>query len=117
LLHNNQPDRVKSPWPESQKGSGGGFLHKEINGFVGDRPDYEYFSERSAMRDCDEPGIAFAQDFRFGVKCNDRVTMEIFAGDEGFFFEWKDFLTVTRLLQYRVLDEKPKVAELLSVFQ
>jgi hypothetical protein len=46
-------------------------------GFVGDRPDYKYFGERSAMRECDEPGIAFAQDFRFGIKCNDRVTMEV----------------------------------------
>ena len=46
-------------------------------GFVGDRPDYEYSGERSAIHDCDEPGIAFAQDFRFGIKCNDRVTMEI----------------------------------------
>ena len=46
-------------------------------GLVGDRPGYEYFGERSAMRDCDEPGIAFAQDFRCGIKCNDRVTMEI----------------------------------------
>ena len=46
-------------------------------GFVGDRPDYEYFGERSAMRDYDEPGVAFAQDFRFGIKCNDRVTMEM----------------------------------------
>ncbi len=45
-------------------------------GFVGDRPIYEFFGERSAMRGCEEPGIAFAQDFRFGVKCNDRVTME-----------------------------------------
>jgi len=45
-------------------------------GFVGDRPDYEYFGERSAARDCDEPGIFAAQDFRFGIKCNDRVTME-----------------------------------------
>ena len=45
-------------------------------GFVGDRPNYEYFGERSAMRGCDEPGIALAQDFRFGVKCNDRLTME-----------------------------------------
>jgi hypothetical protein len=44
---------------------------------VGDRPCYEYFGERSAMRDCNEPGIAFAQDFRFGIKCDDRVTMEI----------------------------------------
>ena len=46
-------------------------------GFVGDRPDYEYFGELSAMSECDEPGIAFAQDFPFGIKCNDRVTMEI----------------------------------------
>lgn len=45
-------------------------------GFVGDRPSYEYFGERSAMRECDEPGVAFAQDFRFGIKCNDRVTMD-----------------------------------------
>ncbi len=45
-------------------------------GFAGDRPDYEFFGERSAMRGCDEPGIAFAQDFRFGIKCNDRVNME-----------------------------------------
>ena len=46
-------------------------------GFVGDRPDYKYFGERSAVRECDEPGVAFAQDFRFGIKCNDRVTMEV----------------------------------------
>jgi hypothetical protein len=42
---------------------------------------------------------------------------EIFAGDEGFVSEWKDFLTVTRLLQYRVLVENPKVAELLTALQ
>lgn len=46
-------------------------------GFVGDRPKYEYFGERSAMRECDEPGIAYAQDFRYGIKSSDRVTMEI----------------------------------------
>lgn len=45
-------------------------------GLVGNRPDYEFFGERSAARDCHEPGIAFAQDFRFGVKCNDNVAME-----------------------------------------
>lgn len=33
-------------------------------GFVDNRPDYKYFGERSAMRGCDEPGIAFVQDFR-----------------------------------------------------
>jgi Zn-finger nucleic acid-binding protein len=42
---------------------------------------------------------------------------EIFVGDEGFASDWKDFLTVTRLLQYRVLAENPKVAELLSALQ
>ena len=42
---------------------------------------------------------------------------EIFAGDEGFVSEWKDFLSVTRLLQYRVLVENPKVAELLIALQ
>jgi hypothetical protein len=46
-------------------------------GFVGERPAYKYFGERSAMRACDEPGVAFAQDFRFGIKCSDQVTMEV----------------------------------------
>lgn len=45
--------------------------------FVGDRPKYEYFGERSAMRECDEPGVAYVQDFRYGIKCDDRITMEI----------------------------------------
>ena len=42
---------------------------------------------------------------------------EIFLGDEGFASEWKDFLTVTRLLQYRLHAENPKVAELLIALQ
>jgi hypothetical protein len=42
---------------------------------------------------------------------------EILIGDEGFVSEWKDFLTVARLLQYRVLVENPKVAELLTALQ
>ena len=46
-----------------------------------------------------------------------REAKEIFAGDEGFVSEWKDFLAVTRLLQYRVLVENPKVAELLVALQ
>ena len=45
-------------------------------GFVGDRPNYEYFGERSAARDCDEPDVAFAQDYHFGVKHKSHVTME-----------------------------------------
>lgn len=42
---------------------------------------------------------------------------EVVAGDEGFVSEWKDFLTVTRLLQYRVLAEHPRLAELLVALQ
>jgi Zn-finger nucleic acid-binding protein len=42
---------------------------------------------------------------------------EIFTGDEGFISEWKDFLTVARMLQYRVLVENPKVAESLAALQ
>ena len=42
---------------------------------------------------------------------------EVFVGDEGFASEWKDFMQVTRLLQYRVLVENPKVAELLVALQ
>ncbi|NIS83173.1 MAG: hypothetical protein GTO14_23895 [Anaerolineales bacterium] len=42
---------------------------------------------------------------------------EIFTGEKGFISEWKDFLTVSRLFQYRVLSENPKVAELLIALQ
>jgi hypothetical protein len=42
---------------------------------------------------------------------------EIVTGDEGFVSEWNDFLTVTRLLQYRVLAENPTVAEALVALQ
>lgn len=42
---------------------------------------------------------------------------DLITGDEGFFSEWEDLLTVLRLLQYRVLAENPKVAELLVALQ
>jgi Zn-finger nucleic acid-binding protein len=42
---------------------------------------------------------------------------ELITGEEGLFSEWKDLLTVVRLLQYRVLAENPKVAELLTALQ
>jgi Zn-finger nucleic acid-binding protein len=51
------------------------------------------------------------------VKASLEEAKEIFVGDEGFASEWKDFLTVTRLLQYRVLVDNPKVAELLIALQ
>ncbi len=42
---------------------------------------------------------------------------EILSGGEGFLSEWKDLLTVTRLLQLRVLAENPSVAEALAALQ
>lgn len=51
------------------------------------------------------------------VKASLEEAKEIFIGEEGFVSEWKDFLTVTRLLQYRVLSENPRVAELLTTLQ
>jgi hypothetical protein len=42
---------------------------------------------------------------------------EIITGDEGLISEWKDFRTVTRFLQYRILTENPKVAQFLTAFQ
>ncbi len=45
--------------------------------FVGERPNYKYFGVSSAMRGGDEPGVAFAQDFRYGIKINDEVTMQV----------------------------------------
>ena len=44
---------------------------------VGNRPDYQYFGERSAMQESDDPDILLSQNFRFGIKQNDHVTMEI----------------------------------------
>ena len=43
--------------------------------------------------------------------------IEVVIGDEGFISEWKDFLTVARMLQFRVLVENPKVAELINALQ
>lgn len=51
------------------------------------------------------------------VSASLKEAKEIFTGEEGFVSEWKDFLTVTRLLQYRVLSENPKVAQLLMALQ
>jgi uncharacterized protein len=42
---------------------------------------------------------------------------ELLTGDEGFISEWKDFTTVVRFLQYRLLAENPKLAEFLVAFQ
>lgn len=42
---------------------------------------------------------------------------EIIGGDEGIISEWEDFMTITRLFQYRVLVDNPKLAELLTALQ
>lgn len=41
---------------------------------------------------------------------------ELVTGDKGFASEWRDFLTVVRLMQYRVLSENPKLAEALAAY-
>ena len=42
---------------------------------------------------------------------------DILVGDEGFASEWQEFRTVTRMLEYRVLAENPKLAKLLVALQ
>lgn len=42
---------------------------------------------------------------------------ELLLGREGFVSDWKDLRSVTRLLEYRILAENPKVAELLLALQ
>lgn len=42
---------------------------------------------------------------------------EIITGPESFFSEWKDFTTVLRMLQYRLLGENPKFGGALATFQ
>ena len=42
---------------------------------------------------------------------------EIVIGDEGFISEWKDFLTVTRFLQYRVFVSNSKIPKALVALQ
>jgi Zn-finger nucleic acid-binding protein len=41
---------------------------------------------------------------------------EIVAGPKGFASEWRDFMTVTRLMQYRLLSENPKLRDALVAF-
>ena len=46
-----------------------------------------------------------------------KQALELVTGDKGFASEWKDLNTVLRLLQYRLLAENPKVAELLIALE
>jgi hypothetical protein len=42
---------------------------------------------------------------------------EVLTGGEGIASEWKDFASVVRLLEYRILAENPRLAEVLSALQ
>lgn len=42
---------------------------------------------------------------------------ELVTGSEGLVSEWRDFASVVRLLQYRLLAEHPRLAEFLTAFQ
>lgn len=42
---------------------------------------------------------------------------ELVTGPESFLSEWKDFATVLRMLQYRLLGENPKLGQALAEFQ
>lgn len=46
-----------------------------------------------------------------------RAAADLVTGDEDFLSEWEELVTVLRLLQYRVLAENPKVAELLVALE
>jgi Zn-finger nucleic acid-binding protein len=51
------------------------------------------------------------------VRASIQEAREIIAGPENPLSEWKDFLTVVRMLQYRILTENPKVSKALADLQ
>ncbi len=51
------------------------------------------------------------------VKASVHEAKEIITGPERFISEWKDFLTVLRMLEYRILTRNPRVAEALAAIQ
>jgi len=46
-------------------------------GFVGTRPTYEFYAEKSALRESTEPGILFTEDFCYGIKENGKRAIEV----------------------------------------
>ena len=48
-------------------------IEKELQKWelIGNRPDYQFFAERSAARKSEKEGFAFAEDFKVGVKLDD----------------------------------------------
>lgn len=55
-----------------------GIVEQELQklGFVGDRPQYEYYGERSKMRTSINPQAFAAVDYYFGVTCEGRKVIE-----------------------------------------
>ncbi|MBC8342627.1 MAG: zf-TFIIB domain-containing protein [Bacteroidetes bacterium] len=51
------------------------------------------------------------------VKSTIEEAKELLTGPESFLSEWKDFSTILRFLQYRILSLKPKVHDSLVTFQ
>jgi len=51
------------------------------------------------------------------VKASLEEGLEIVKGPESFISEWKDFTTILRMFQYRVLIENPKLQDALLEFQ
>lgn len=51
------------------------------------------------------------------LKSSIEEAKEIITGSESFISEWKDFLTVIRMLQYRILVSNPKVSKGLANIQ
>lgn len=51
------------------------------------------------------------------VRASLEEAREVVGGPEGVAAEWRDFMTVIRLLQYRVLEEKPALRAVLEAVQ
>ncbi len=51
------------------------------------------------------------------VRASLEEAKELITGTEGFLSEWKDFATVLRMLQYRLLSDNPKLAGALAEVQ
>lgn len=51
------------------------------------------------------------------VRASIQEAREIIAGPESLLSEWRDFLTVLRMLEYRILSENPKLGKVLSRIQ
>ena len=51
------------------------------------------------------------------VKASLGEAIEIFAGPESFLSEWRDFLTIMTMLEYRVLAENPELHDKLAAVQ